>query len=143
MNFRKLIAPFALVVLVGVILIIILPGNPGWGSGRITTVRIAATKSEETAIAAKLKQLLSSTPPPLFSDNQAIHRAVLASTDTNVPIFKPRWTNAAGEALDMWGTPYQIQIVHGTNFVIRSAGKNCILGDKDDVIFDSLDKRKQ
>jgi len=118
---------------------IMLPGNPGWGSGRITTARIAATKYEEERIATKLKQLLSSTPP-LFGDNQAIHRAVLTSADTNLPVFKPHWTNAAGEALDMWGTPYQIQIVHGTNFVIRSAGKNCILGDKDDVVFDGSEK---
>ena len=39
---------------------------------------------------------------------------------------------------DYWGTPYRIEIVVQTNYVIRSAGKNRTFGDKDDITFDSV-----
>ena len=44
-----------------------------------------------------------------------------------------RSTNETGEFVDPWGTPYRI-IFESTNRVtIRSAGKNRIFGDNDDV----------
>jgi len=42
------------------------------------------------------------------------------------------------EMLDPWKKPYQIQFFQQTNFVIRSAGKDKIFGDKDDFIFNSV-----
>jgi len=47
-------------------------------------------------------------------------------------------TNAMGEWLDWWRTPYQIKIVATTNFIIQSAGSNKIFGDADDIIFNSV-----
>ena len=47
-------------------------------------------------------------------------------------------TNTSGETVDIWDTPYQIELVGRTNFIIRSAGKNCRFGDKDDIIFKSV-----
>lgn len=88
-------------------------------------------------MAAILKFRLSAGQPPLPSESQAIHRALLSYRSTNAPSFKPHWTNAVGEALDMWGTPYRVTIVGQTHFVIRSAGKNEFFGDKDDVVYDS------
>ena len=38
---------------------------------------------------------------------------------------------------DPWETPYQIQFFQQTNYIIRSAGKDKIFGDKDDIIFNS------
>ena len=46
-------------------------------------------------------------------------------------------TNASGEMIDIWQTPYRIELVGRTNFVISSAGKNRKFGDKDDIVFNS------
>ncbi len=40
--------------------------------------------------------------------------------------------------VDTWGTPYQIEFFQQTNFVISSAGKDKLFGDKDDVIYNTL-----
>lgn len=45
-------------------------------------------------------------------------------------------TNANGELLDFWRTPYLIEMTVQTNCQIRSAGKNGKFGDADDLIFD-------
>jgi len=42
------------------------------------------------------------------------------------------------EMVDPWETPYQIEFFQQTNFVIRSAGKDKIFGDADDIIFNSV-----
>ncbi len=42
------------------------------------------------------------------------------------------------EFVDPWQKPYQIQFSQQTNFVIRSAGKDKIFGDADDIIFNSV-----
>jgi len=47
-------------------------------------------------------------------------------------------TNAAGEVVDIWRTPFRIELVGQTNFVIRSAGQNHTFGDKDDIVFNSI-----
>jgi len=45
--------------------------------------------------------------------------------------------NAAGEFADPWGMPYKINFLSTNNFVIASAGKDKIFGNKDDIIFNS------
>ena len=42
------------------------------------------------------------------------------------------------EIVDPWETPHQIQFFQQTNFIIRSAGKDKIFGDADDIIFNSV-----
>ena len=41
------------------------------------------------------------------------------------------------EMVDPWGTSYQIEFSQQTNFVIRSAGKDKIFGDADDIVYNS------
>jgi len=47
-------------------------------------------------------------------------------------------TNASGEVIDIWQTPFQIKLVELTNFVVRSSGPNKKFGDADDIIFNSV-----
>jgi hypothetical protein len=42
------------------------------------------------------------------------------------------------EMVDPWETPYQIEFLQQTNFIIHSAGKDKIFGDADDIIFNSV-----
>jgi hypothetical protein len=46
-------------------------------------------------------------------------------------------TNASGAVIDIWKTPYHIELTGPTNFTIRSAGRNRRFGDKDDIVFGS------
>jgi hypothetical protein len=46
--------------------------------------------------------------------------------------------NSHGELLDIWQTPYQIEVLAQTNFIVRSAGPNKKFGDADDIIFNSV-----
>ena len=41
--------------------------------------------------------------------------------------------SSAGEFLDPWRTPYQINLEPSTNIIVRSAGKNTRFGDSDDL----------
>ena len=47
-------------------------------------------------------------------------------------------TNASGEAVEIWQTPFQIKFAGQTNFIISSAGPNQKFGDADDIIFNSV-----
>ena len=47
-------------------------------------------------------------------------------------------TNISGEIIDVWQTPYRIELIAPTNIIIQSAGKDKILGGADDIIFNSL-----
>jgi len=42
------------------------------------------------------------------------------------------------EMVDSWDTPFQIELLQQTNFIIRSAGKDKLFGDSDDIIFNSV-----
>lgn len=66
-------------------------------------------------------------------DDNFILQAVFG---TNTLSYSYR-TNADGKIHDLWDTPYKIQIFNRTNFIIRSAGRNKVFGDSDDIIFDS------
>jgi hypothetical protein len=52
--------------------------------------------------------------------------------------FYAKQTNASGQIVDLWGVPFDFQIISGTNFIIRSAGSNQKFGDADDIIFNSV-----
>jgi len=45
----------------------------------------------------------------------------------------PRSINPSGEFIDPWGTPYYIGYASTSRVFVRSAGKNKIFGDKDDI----------
>jgi hypothetical protein len=46
-------------------------------------------------------------------------------------------TNKDGQLVDIWNTPYKITYTSTNSFTITSAGENLIIGDADDIIFDS------
>jgi len=49
-----------------------------------------------------------------------------------------RTSEHPNEMVDPWETPYQIEFSQQTNFIIRSAGKDKIFGNADDIIFNSV-----
>ena len=65
-------------------------------------------------------------------DRQFVLNSLVATSDNHFLIE----TNSTGEVIDIWETPYRIELVGQTKFVIRSAGRNRTFGDKDDIIFD-------
>jgi hypothetical protein len=46
-------------------------------------------------------------------------------------------TNQAGEPMDLWETPYRIELAGPTNFIIRSAGRTRKFGAVDESVFNS------
>jgi hypothetical protein len=42
-------------------------------------------------------------------------------------------TNSSGEFVDPWQTPYKLTVESTNRVTIRSAGKNKVFGDDDDV----------
>lgn len=66
--------------------------------------------------------------------------SVLAGDNPQKTVFLNfrRTSEHPNEMLDPWGIPYQIKFFQQTNFVIRSAGKDKIFGDADDIIFNSV-----
>ncbi len=50
----------------------------------------------------------------------------------------PQMVERPNEMVDPWLTPYEINFLQKTNFVVRSAGKNKTFGNSDDVIFNSV-----
>jgi hypothetical protein len=65
---------------------------------------------------------------------------VLAGGNPQKTVFLnfQRTSEHPNEMVDSWETPYQIEFFQQTNFVIRSAGKDKIFGDADDIIFNSV-----
>jgi hypothetical protein len=70
-------------------------------------------------------------------DNVTIFQALLGSNGQKHCFLEPGRTNNLGELLDPWKTPYKIEIVTDTKFVIQSAGEDQQFGTKDDYILDS------
>lgn len=48
--------------------------------------------------------------------------------------ISPRSTNNAGQFVDPWGTPYDIVFESTNRVTIKSAGKDKVFSDKDDVV---------
>jgi hypothetical protein len=63
--------------------------------------------------------------------------SVLAGDNPQKTVFLNfrRTMEHPNEMVDSWETPYQIQFFQQTNFIIRSAGKDKIFGDADDIVF--------
>ena len=49
----------------------------------------------------------------------------------------------AGEFIDPWGVAYDISIKEGEHIFVRSAGKNQIMGDDDDVLYQTDGRRPE
>ena len=95
--------------------------------------RITITRVWEGEIANFLKQRLVQSGELTNLDNRSIAQSVFGTNSLH-----PSRLNTKGELLDIWKTPFQIEIVAPTNFIIRSAGPNRRCGDDDDIVFKSL-----
>ena len=92
-----------------------------------------ATRAEIQIITASVQAYCKTNGVLPVGDNHDIFNA-LAGSNVNKTIFLVAIrTNGNGEVLDSWQTPFQIQKSGSTNFTIRSAGKNKIFGDEDDI----------
>ena len=102
------------------------------------------TKTDESQIASALEAYsytYGAFPP---GNTESIER-ILSGEDLNGKnsrkiqflIFR-RSIEHSNEMVDPWGTPYAISFLSTNSFVISSAGKGKIFGDKDDIIFNSV-----
>ena len=96
---------------------------------------IAKTRSDERLMAILLQENAFKTGG-LTNLSKAFILDSLQATGEFQHLFVAR-TNAAGEPVDLWQTPYRIELAGPTNFVIHSAGKNQKFGDADDIVFNS------
>ena len=87
-------------------------------------------RSNEQFIITLLKNQLGSLN--LLASNEF----VLSSSSVQDAFFIA--TNHSGAVIDVWQTPYKIELVRQTNFIIHSAGPNLKFGDADDIIFNSV-----
>jgi hypothetical protein len=108
---------------------LLLPAN----NGR-TKAMIIRTRSDERLMSSLLAEQAVKTGG-LTNLNRLFVLNSLFATNQNHFWFD---TNTSGDLVDIWQTPYQIELVGQTNFIIRSAGKNHKFGDKDDIIFNSV-----
>ena len=94
----------------------------------ISNLSFALTRYEEIYVnfpngrnAEKIKSLCGNNP----------QRIVFVSVS-------PNQLNLSGEQIDPWGTPYIIDLSATSTFVITSAGEDRVLGNSDDLVFNSI-----
>jgi hypothetical protein len=95
-------------------------------------------KVEMAQISAALKQFEAMCGKLPTADDSIIFRTLYGSNSLHLCFINPGRTNSGGVMVDPWKSPYQIQFIDQTNFLIRSAGKNAKFGDADDFIFTSV-----
>jgi hypothetical protein len=96
------------------------------------------TRFEAKEIATELKQYSIQTGGLTNIDNNFVFQTVFGTNGTVNLNYHSEQTNSQGQVLDCWKTPYQIEILAKTNFVVTSAGPDKIFGDADDIIFNSV-----
>jgi hypothetical protein len=99
----------------------------------VKKARIIITRVQTKTIATALKERATEAGGLNAVDNALVQAAVFGTNR----IYADR-TNAQGEVLDYWKTPYKIEIQAQTNFIVGSAGSNRKFGDADDVVFSSI-----
>lgn len=99
-----------------------------------TKARTVKTRSDERLMAIVLAEQAVRIGGLTNLNQQFVLKSLFAGNQNQIWLS----TNAAGEVVDTWQTPYQIELVGPTNFVFRSAGQNKKFGDKDDIVFNSV-----
>jgi hypothetical protein len=115
------------IILLSLAVLTFLPESKVDKRARITITRVWAQN-----IAVFLKQYGVENESLTNFNNHSILQSAFGKNG-----YKPQWTNSQGEVVDYWKTPFQVENVVQTNFIIRSAGPNKIFGDADDIIFNS------
>jgi type II secretory pathway pseudopilin PulG len=102
------------------------------------------TKVDESQIATALEAYSTLYGAFPTGNTEAIER-ILSGEDLNGKnLQKIRFLTFKGsvehsnEMADPWGTPYAISFSSTNSFVISSAGKDKVFGDKDDIVFNSV-----
>ena len=123
---------FYVILLLILALFIVMLLSPNNGHAKLKA-EIMRTHYEENDIATVLRQQAIETKTLSNINNSFIFQALLNQSGD----YENR-TNTQGEILDVFETPYQIEIKPPTNFVIHSAGPNKKFDDADDIIFNSV-----
>jgi hypothetical protein len=97
--------------------------------------RWSRTKADIRMIASAIRQFDDEYGKLSDGDSSSVFRAIMGSNPRQIPFLEIS-KNDNGEVVDFWKTPYQIEII-GTNAVVKCAGQNKKLGDKDDFVFDA------
>jgi hypothetical protein len=102
-----------------------------------------STRNEIKTMTWMLDDYIKSNDHLPVGRNAAIISALSATYTNDFHPFIPGptsglLTNSSGELVDYWQVPFQIQIVGTTNFIFRSAGKDKIFSNADDIIFNSV-----
>ena len=97
--------------------------------------RIVNTMADEKQIAAVLKQRAAEIGGMTNINSILVYQTAFDVLNLG---RRSNSTNSQGEILDIWGMPFQIEIVPTTNFVVRSAGSNKKFNDDDDIVFNSV-----
>jgi hypothetical protein len=108
---------------------LLLPANPPRAKAMILK-----TRSDERLMSLLLGERASEAGGLTNINNEFVLNSLFATNQSQFWLN----TNATGEVIDIWQTPYRIELVGRTNFVVRSAGKDKIFGDADDIIFNSV-----
>jgi hypothetical protein len=98
--------------------------------------RIIQTRSEERLMAELLAEQVAKIGGLTNLANEFILSSFRTTNEYQFS-FVSR-TNASSQVIDIWQTPFQINLVGLTNFIIHSAGPNQKFGDADDIIFNSV-----
>lgn len=106
------------------------------GDRQHTRAKIIATHLYERPMAMLLQEAAQDAGGLTNINDEFIHRACTATNkDALLMIIR---TNGAGELLDCWLMPFQITLIGPTNFSIRSAGPDKHLGNRDDIVFNTV-----
>ncbi len=97
--------------------------------------QVIHTHFEMKEIASVLNNRVAATGSLSNIDNNFILQTLFG---TNTFRYLYRELMLMGQFQDIWETSYKIEILGQTNFIVRSAGPNKILGDADDIIFNSV-----
>jgi hypothetical protein len=100
--------------------------------------KFPVSKMQIVQISGALKQFKAVCGKLPTGDDSIIFRTLYGSNSLHICFLNPGRTNSDGVMVDPWKSPYQIQFIDQTNFLIRSAGKNAKFGDVDDIIFNSV-----
>jgi hypothetical protein len=119
-----------------ILIVLILP-TIGTRNIHHAKAKIIFTHFETKEIATVLKQHAIEIGGLTNIDNNFVFQAVFGTDETINLNYHSEQTNSQGQVLDCWKTPYQIEILMRTNFVVTSAGPDKIFGDADDIIFNS------
>jgi type II secretory pathway pseudopilin PulG len=97
------------------------------------------TRLEEVELANAVTLYQTAFQQYPAAENASLTKALDGSNPQQLIILKldASSTNAQGELIDLWGTPYRFAFNSTNSFTITSAGSNRAFGDNDDIVFDS------